>query len=176
MSFDKKAYQRELMRERRKIAKESKNLPVPVLAEVDKSPVDATEARESNESVRDSCPTNETWDSRGGQNDGVPVERFESVEGSTPSAPSPTADESEKRDVEPSTAIGTAIPERKLTRVDKLFDAYRPNWYIFGKEVRKVECWECKKSYTTTLEMNRFCSPKCKNTFLDATFGKRMGR
>lgn len=68
--------------------------------------------------------------------------------------------------------VGWARPDRKLTRVDRLFDAYRPGWYIFGKEVRNVECWKCGKGYTTTLEMNRFCSPKCKDGFLDSAFGK----
>jgi hypothetical protein len=59
-----------------------------------------------------------------------------------------------------------------LTRTDAKFEADRPRYYIFGKEVKERDCWMCGKKYETRLELNKFCSPKCKNEWLDQAFGK----
>jgi len=56
----------------------------------------------------------------------------------------------------------------KLSDTDALFDADRPGWYIFDSDSKKRECWKCGAGFETRLGMNKFCSPKCKNEFLDS--------
>jgi endogenous inhibitor of DNA gyrase (YacG/DUF329 family) len=73
--------------------------------------------------------------------------------------------EQEKPVEEASTAVVVAS-DRKLTSTDQKFDEDRPGWYIFGEEIKEGKCWTCGKPFKTQLEMNRFCSPKCKNEYL----------
>lgn len=61
---------------------------------------------------------------------------------------------------------GVAPKSSTLSRTDQKFDEDRPGWYIFGKEVKDGNCWTCGKPFKTQLEMNRFCSTKCKNEYL----------
>lgn len=53
-------------------------------------------------------------------------------------------------------------PAMELTVTDAKFEESMPNYYIYGKEVKKRDCAECGKGFTTRMELNRFCSPKCK--------------
>lgn len=65
------------------------------------------------------------------------------------------------------------ITANKMSKTDRLFDADRPGWYIFDGVEKERECWKCGKEYRTRLSMNKFCSPGCKNEFLDAAGAKR---
>src|SRR5712671_6522430 len=54
-----------------------------------------------------------------------------------------------------------------MTITDKLFDLDNPGYYIFEKKKpwwRK--CWMCGKEYETRLELNKFCTPTCKDQYL----------
>ncbi len=61
-----------------------------------------------------------------------------------------------------------------LSGTDKKFEEQNPGYWIYGSEVKSRKCWQCGKSYETQLELNKFCSPKCKTEFLK-TF-QTMGR
>jgi len=70
-----------------------------------------------------------------------------------------------------------AIPDENVTAVtsgitptDQMFEADRPGYYIFEKTVFEKQCWECSKAFSTTMLLNRFCSPHCKQLFLDKSF------
>jgi protein-arginine kinase activator protein McsA len=67
-----------------------------------------------------------------------------------------------------------SIVTQELSVTDKLFDADRPGWYIFGAETKERGCWKCGDTYETRLEMNKFCSPACKNLYLKEAF--EMGK
>lgn len=59
-----------------------------------------------------------------------------------------------------------------LTRTDRKFENHRPGYWIYGKEMKERECWKCGDKFQTRLEMNKFCSPKCKENWLSDAFGK----
>ena len=67
------------------------------------------------------------------------------------------------------------LPEEvvvNLTRTDRKFENDRPGYYIFGVEVNERECWKCGEGFKTRMELNKFCSVKCKNEWLSDAFGK----
>ncbi len=57
-------------------------------------------------------------------------------------------------------------PDIQITHTDRLFEISRPGYWIYDKEVKKRECIECGRVFTTRLELNKFCSPKCKKARL----------
>ncbi len=67
---------------------------------------------------------------------------------------------------------GTPLP---LTETDAKFEALSPGYWIYGNEVKDRKCWQCGKPYETRLELNKFCSPGCKEKWLSDTFGKLKG-
>jgi hypothetical protein len=130
MTFDKKAYQRELMRKRR-----AKNLgAVPVLAE----------------STALNAPREAT----------VSGQARESISGD----PSRRSDPKAKDD----SCGGTQ------TSTDALFHQYKPDWYLGEKESWSRRCWRCGERYSTRLELNKFCSPDCKNEYLREALHARI--
>lgn len=58
-----------------------------------------------------------------------------------------------------------------LTDTDQEFELTRPGYWIYGKEIKKRECWKCGEEYETRLEMNKFCNPRCKEEWLSESFG-----
>ncbi len=85
-------------------------------------------------------------------------------------------DEDRKGGVDASEApVEVVIPERatmRLTKTDEKFEDQRPGYWIYGIEVIKRECWKCGDKFETRLEMNKFCSPQCKEKWLSDAFGK----
>ncbi len=61
-------------------------------------------------------------------------------------------------------------PVIEYTVTDHKFEESNPGYFIYMKEVKKRECAECGKGFTTRLELNRFCGPGCKKKFLDTHF------
>ncbi len=54
-----------------------------------------------------------------------------------------------------------------VTATDALFEEKKPGYFIFEEgEPWERNCWTCGKKYETRLELNKFCSPKCKEGFL----------
>lgn len=167
MAFDKKAYQRQLMRDRRAA---KKNLRRDAESTVCTGPPERENDRSTVPDVVGEIPTPAT---------NLPV----------PVLAEPTA---EKDRTAPSLVVGevresTTLTDRKsvkaetdsrggqtLSKSDQLKDQDRPGWYIFGDVEREKNCWKCGKKFTTRLEMGRFCSPKCRNEFLDSTFSKKQ--
>ena len=64
------------------------------------------------------------------------------------------------------------LDEVQWTPTDAKFEAQRPGYWIYGKEVKERECWKCGDKFETRLEMNKFCSPQCKEKWLSDAFGK----
>jgi hypothetical protein len=58
------------------------------------------------------------------------------------------------------------IPVTSFSETDNLFNDYRPGYYVFAEEVRKLECHDCGKKFTTRLANLRFCSPDCQQRML----------
>ncbi len=68
-----------------------------------------------------------------------------------------------------------ASQEIEFTETDVKFEEKSPGYWIYGKEVKERKCWQCGKPYETRLELNKFCSPKCKEKWLSDAFGKLRG-
>lgn len=66
--------------------------------------------------------------------------------------------------------VGPAL--EGLTVTDQEFEIARPGYWIYGVEVLEKECWKCGEGFETRLEMNKFCSPSCKEQWLSDAFGK----
>ncbi len=66
-------------------------------------------------------------------------------------------------------------PAMELTATDREFEEMAPNYFIYGKEIKDRKCWQCGKVFTTRLELNKFCGPKCKEKWLSDAFGKLKG-
>ncbi len=68
-------------------------------------------------------------------------------------------------------AKDTSLP---MTATDEKFEAQQPQYFIYLKDVKKRKCRKCDKGFETRLELNQFCSPKCKTEFLKQfqTFGR----
>lgn len=49
-----------------------------------------------------------------------------------------------------------------MTATDLKFEAADPGYWIWMKDAVKRECMVCGNRYETRLELNRFCSPECK--------------
>ncbi len=64
------------------------------------------------------------------------------------------------------------VVERPMTRTDRAFENDRPNYYIFKQDAVERACWACGVAFKTRMELNKFCSPKCKNSWLTSAFGK----
>ena len=59
----------------------------------------------------------------------------------------------------------TASPS--VTDTDVMFEKAKPGYYIFEYgEPWERKCWKCGTAYSTRLELNKFCSPTCKDEFL----------
>jgi hypothetical protein len=56
-----------------------------------------------------------------------------------------------------------------LTRTDKLFEDYKPNYYNFDEKVFDSKCIlpDCGAKFKTHLKLLRFCSPTHQTTGLD---------
>ncbi len=67
------------------------------------------------------------------------------------------------------------VEKRPMTRTDRLFETRLPNYYVYGSEKKERACWKCGEAFTTRMELNKFCSPKCKDGYLDEAFGKMKG-
>ncbi len=65
-----------------------------------------------------------------------------------------------------------AVVEVPRTRTDRLFENDRPNYYIFKQDAVERACWACGGAFKTRMELNKFCGPKCKNSWLTSAFGK----
>lgn len=48
-----------------------------------------------------------------------------------------------------------------MTETDRLFEVYKPGYYVFGKAVRRVQCHQCHGKFETRMSLLRFCSPEC---------------
>lgn len=59
-----------------------------------------------------------------------------------------------------------------MTKTDRKFEESKPGYWIYGKELRARECWMCGEAFETRLELNKFCSPDCKDKWLNDAFGK----
>jgi protein-arginine kinase activator protein McsA len=53
-----------------------------------------------------------------------------------------------------------------LSVTDQAFDAAKPGYFIFREKSEERKCWNCSDTFETKLELNKFCSPKCKEEFL----------
>ncbi len=75
---------------------------------------------------------------------------------------------------EEETGVVTPGPRSEVhrTRTDRLFENRLPSYYIYGSEKKERVCWRCGDPFTTRMELNKFCSPKCKDGYLDEAFGK----
>ncbi len=62
----------------------------------------------------------------------------------------------------------------EMTATDKLFEEKKPGYWIWDSVVRGKECWMCGLKFETRLELNKFCSPKCKEEWLNEA--SRNGR
>ncbi len=63
-----------------------------------------------------------------------------------------------------------------LGGTDKAFDEDKPGYYIFGEKEYERECWKRGGKFKTRLDMNKFCSPGCKDAFLDEASRSRYGQ
>ena len=61
-------------------------------------------------------------------------------------------------------------PMVELTPTDELFEGDRPSYYIYGALDIERKCWQCGQEYVTRMELNKFCSPDCKNKWLTDSF------
>ncbi len=66
-------------------------------------------------------------------------------------------------------------PEVHRTRTDRLFEIRLPGYYIYGSEKKERACWKCGEAFTTRMELNKFCSPRCKDGYLDEAVGRLKG-
>lgn len=89
-----------------------------------------------------------------------------------PEAAVDDATEEETRGVTPVGVVTGKEEEPRRTATDALFEIDRPGYYIFDQDVREGRCWRCSKPFKTQMELNKFCSPKCKDGYLDEAFGK----
>src|SRR5712671_5322132 len=76
--------------------------------------------------------------------------------------------------------VTDSVTVLSLNETDSLFDDAMPGYYIFSdierthdKMGEPLQCWKCGKKFTTRLELNRFCSPVCKDNFLRDALHKR---
>ncbi len=54
-----------------------------------------------------------------------------------------------------------------VTPTDAEFEEDKPGYYIFEEgEPWGRKCWKCGEEFETRLEMNKFCSPGCKDEWL----------
>ncbi len=66
--------------------------------------------------------------------------------------------------VTPSVTVG-------VMRTDRLFEEAKPGYYLFEwGEPWERKCWRCWAEYSTRLELNKFCSPACKEAWLKESF------
>lgn len=54
-----------------------------------------------------------------------------------------------------------------MTETDRKFEEKQPGYWIYEISPREKNCWMCGKKFDTRMELNRFCSPECKEKFLD---------
>ena len=57
------------------------------------------------------------------------------------------------------------VTQSGMTRTDALFEARKPGYYIF-EALRSRKCWQCGDNFDTRLDLNKFCSPDCKDNYL----------
>ncbi len=67
------------------------------------------------------------------------------------------------------------VQDIPLTSTDRKFEALYPGYYIYVKDVKKRECFECGRKFETRLELLKFCSPQHQAEYVKklATLGKR---
>jgi hypothetical protein len=55
---------------------------------------------------------------------------------------------------------------QSLTKTDRLFEKKKPGYWIYETLVER-NCWMCGGKFETRMELNKFCSPGCKERFMD---------
>ena len=62
---------------------------------------------------------------------------------------------------------GEEVVTDVMTETDQKFEEKKPGYWIYETSPRERNCWMCGKNFETRMELNKFCSPECKEKFLD---------
>jgi hypothetical protein len=61
-----------------------------------------------------------------------------------------------------------------LSETDRAFDKAKPDYFLFREKSEERKCWNCSDTFETQLELNKFCSPQCKEEFLHDSLKARQ--
>ena len=70
--------------------------------------------------------------------------------------------------------IATRTFDFELTRTDRLFEDFKPNYYNFSEKVFDKECLICSKKFKTRLQLAKTCSPAHFKEMMDFS-GEKSG-